>query len=971
MATKITRDIAESYLNCKYKGHLKFTGQQGARSDYEVLLAETRDAVRRQATDLILVRHRGERVKRDLVLTPAVMKEGAAFLLNATLDDEYVTLTFDGLKRVPGPSKLGDFHYVPVLFFECRQVRKPQRDLLDVYGLLLSRLQGRAPGTGIIWHGKECRASRVRLGMNPRKAERLLDEFRRMRTAETPPRLVLNNHCPVCEFRQRCHQQATQEDSISLLRGMKEKEVRAYARKGIFTVTQLAHTFRPRRKGKRALQKVRHSHPLQALAIRDRMTYVLGSPELPNAPVRVYLDLEGEPEEGVVYLIGALVVTSTAETWYSFWADGREQEADIFERLLDVVRPHADFRVYCYGSYELAFLRRMEKRSPAGGLAGRVLRNTVNVLSIIYAHVHFPVTSNGLKEVGRHLGCTWTDPDASGLQSLVWRARWEKTADERWKQRLAAYNLEDCAALKRVTEFLFLVAARAKSGGRPTSGGPEGGPVPDAQNVDELRFPPKWGPARHFYPDFDRITKCSYFDYQRKHVYVRTSRVLKNTLARRGRCINRRLRVSKHVVIEGRRCPHCNSKDIVQIPRTLGTKVPRHKRAMDLVFTPGGVRRRVIECRTAPYRCERCGKAFLPERYERLDRHYHGLKSWAMYQHVALNIGFRTLVDLFKEFFGLDVPIVEVHMFKALMARYYRAACDRLLRKLLAGRLLHIDETEVQLRSGRAYVWVFASMEEAVFMYRPTREGDFLKELLKGFRGVLVSDFYAAYDSIPCPQQKCLIHLMRDMNQALLNNPFDEELQSVTAPFGALLREIVETIDHHGLKACHLRKHQGAVAQFFESLTAQTLRSDVAAALQERLLKNRDGLFTFLNHDGVPWNNTNAENAIKRFAAYREEATGVMKEAGLKDYLVLLSLCQTCRCRGISFLKFLHSRERDVDAFGTRRHAMRQSEIEVYPKGFVPPHLAKVRNKGRDSEAPGAQINQEANRVDDSFGQNR
>ena len=79
-------------------------------------------------------------------------------------------------------------------------------------------------------------------------------------------------------------------------------------------------------------------------------------------------------------------------------------------------------------------------------------------------------------------------------------------------------------------------------------------------------------------------------------------------------------------------------------------------------------------------------------------------------------------------------------------------------------------------------------------MYRPTREGDFLHELLKDFHGVLVSDFYAAYDSLDCPQQKCLIHLMRDMNQELLNNPFDEELQSITGPFGTLLRAIVD--DH-------------------------------------------------------------------------------------------------------------------------------------------------------------------------------
>ena len=52
----------------------------------------------------------------------------------------------------------------------------------------------------------------------------------------------------------------------------------------------------------------------------------------------------------------------------------------------------------------------------------------------------------------------------------------------------------------------------------------------------------------------------------------------------------------------------------------------------------------------------------------------------------------------------------------------------------------------MKLRSGKGYVWVFTSLEEVVFMYKPTREGEFLREVLKGFKGVLVSDFYAAYD---------------------------------------------------------------------------------------------------------------------------------------------------------------------------------------------------------------------------------
>src|SRR5690349_11172497 len=247
-------------------------------------------------------------------------------------------------------------------------------------------------------------------------------------------------------------------------------------------------------------------------------------------------------------------------------------------------------------------------------------------------------------------------------------------------------------------------------------------------------------------------------------------------------------------------------------------------------------------------------------------------------------------------------------MIKSLMAGYYRRGYRRLLDKILSGPALHIDETEVKLKTGTGYVCVFASPEEVVFLYRPTREGDFLKKLLKDFKGVLVSDFYTAYDSIDCPQQKCLIHLMRDMNQDLLNNPFDEELQSVTGQFGILLREVVTTIDQHGLKRCHLKKHDRGVAQFFEALVGQSFRSEAGEALRQRLLKNRDKLFTFIQHDGVPWNNNNAENAIKRFAYYREDTSGVMKETGLTDYLVLLSLCHTCRYRGISFLKFLLSR---------------------------------------------------------------
>jgi predicted RecB family nuclease len=138
MATKITSDVLDSYLHCKLKGHLKVAGQQGTKCDYEVLHAELRDEVRRKAIDKLLDRYPDEQVSRGIVLTTAALMGGSKFILDALLEDGPISLLIDCLKRVEGASKLGAFHYIPVLYHQSQQLRKEQKLLLEVYGLLLS-----------------------------------------------------------------------------------------------------------------------------------------------------------------------------------------------------------------------------------------------------------------------------------------------------------------------------------------------------------------------------------------------------------------------------------------------------------------------------------------------------------------------------------------------------------------------------------------------------------------------------------------------------------------------------------------------------------------------------------------------------------------------------------------------------------------------------------------------------------------
>jgi hypothetical protein len=108
--------------------------------------------------------------------------------------------------------------------------------------------------------------------------------------------------------------------------------------------------------------------------------------------------------------------------------------------------------------------------------------------------------------------------------------------------------------------------------------------------------------------------------------------------------------------------------------------------------------------------------------------------------------------------------------------------------------LLHVDETRISVKGREGFVWVLANITEVAYFYTPSREGNTVQSLLAKFKGVLVSDFYAAYDSVECPQQKCLIHLIRDLNDLLLKHPYDLTLRTLAERFrrlGAVLRKTI------------------------------------------------------------------------------------------------------------------------------------------------------------------------------------
>jgi hypothetical protein len=168
-----------------------------------------------------------------------------------------------------------------------------------------------------------------------------------------------------------------------------------------------------------------------------------------------------------------------------------------------------------------------------------------------------------------------------------------------------------------------------------------------------------------------------------------------------------------------------------------------------------------------------------------------------------------------------------------------------------------------------------------------------------------------------------------------MKEPFNDEIKSLVAKFALLIKPIIDTVHRFGLKKRYLRKHKSHTKRFFSHLSQKKTLSAAAIKSKSRLEKNYNKLFTFIDYDGVPWNNNNAEHAVKSFVLLRRNISGFSTENGIKEYLVLLSICETCKYKKIDFLDFLRSGETDIEVFAQKK-TKRAARSILYRNTYFP-----------------------------------
>src|SRR5262245_21088108 len=210
----------------------------------------------------------------------------------------------------------------------------------------------------------------------------------------------------------------------------------------------------------------------------------------------------------------------------------------------------------------------------------------------------------------------------------------------------------------------------------------------------------------------------------------------------------------------------------------------------------------------------------------------------------------------------------------------YNETQKAIIEGLLRSPYIHADETKVNIKGTNWYVWVFTDERHVIFKLTETREATIVHELLRKYQGTLISDFYPGYDSVECKQQKCWVHLIRDLNDDLQANPMDREYEEFILEVRNLIIPIMETIQNYGLKKRNLHKFEKQVDIFYRRvLLNKRYKSDLVLTYQKRFIRYRDSLFTFLTEDSIPWHNNTAERAIRPFAIQRDISKGPLDDS--------------------------------------------------------------------------------------------
>ena len=215
------------------------------------------------------------------------------------------------------------------------------------------------------------------------------------------------------------------------------------------------------------------------------------------------------------------------------------------------------------------------------------------------------------------------------------------------------------------------------------------------------------------------------------------------------------------------------------------------------------------------------------------------------------------------------------------------------------------------------------------FRYTGSRDSDYIKKLLKNYKGTIVVDGYSGYDKMPegISKQRCLCHLRRKFADIVKTLDDKEKKDSVAYEALRLIDKIFENerrIKAKNLDPVYVLEERNKEDYLADVDAFRKYVEEIGYAENSPLgdaigyyLNGGDDFFTFLKCGDIPIDNNLTEQTCKMFATNRRGFLFCRNDDGARAASILTTVIKTAEENGLypdEYLTYVFSHAHNTSA---------------------------------------------------------
>ncbi len=294
-----------------------------------------------------------------------------------------------------------------------------------------------------------------------------------------------------------------------------------------------------------------------------------------------------------------------------------------------------------------------------------------------------------------------------------------------------------------------------------------------------------------------------------------------------------------------------------------------------------------------------------------------GMQSAMSYLNVRHVIPCERVGEVCQDLFGHRPSAGSVVQAVARCAGRVAAVVGEIQDILSQAPVLHGDETGVRCVAKTHWLHVVSNATHTLYSHSPKRglEGFAVADVLPGYIGTLVHDFWSPYDILECDHSRCNAHILRELKACVEDGHVWAE--NIILALLAM-KQATDEARQNGIKVIATKERKRLERQYDtwvaaglkahpEQLRSTGKRGRVKQSTEYNLLKRlrdkRKEVLRFLHDLQVPFDNNQAERDLRMIKVQQKVSGCFRSEQGAKRFCVVSSYFSTVRKHSMNLME--------------------------------------------------------------------